>query len=77
MVVLNTNGSEARGADITVDAVLHPAGGGQTMTYLYQSAWSDAQLRNPPADQTVSVVDNSGRATIRVDLPPAGMAILA
>lgn len=75
VVVLNTHGTEHRGADVTVDASLHPAD--STMTFLYKSDWSDAELRNPPQNQTTSVKYRNGRAIIRVDLPPAGMAILA
>jgi hypothetical protein len=59
-----------------VDAILHPPG--TTMTFLYKGDWSDAELRNSPQNQTVQVQhDNSGRAFARIDLPPAGMAILA
>ncbi len=75
LVALNTHGTEARGADVTVDASLHPAG--SAMTLLYHGAWSDAELRSPPRDRTVDVRHTNGRATVRVDLPPAGMAILA
>ena len=75
LVALNTHGTEARGAEVTLDASLHPAD--STMTFLYQSDWSDAQLRNPPQNQTVPVRHEHGRATVRIDLPPAGMVILA
>ncbi len=74
LVALNTHGTDPRGADGTVDASLHPAG--STMTFLYRSDWSDEDLRNPPADQTVPVRHADGRAIVRIDLPPAGMAIL-
>lgn len=75
LVALNTHGTESRGADVTVDASLHSPG--SAMTFLYQGSWSDAELRNPPLDQTVPVQQSDGRATVRIDLPPAGMAILA
>jgi glycosidase len=76
LVALSSHGTEARGAHITVDAALHPPG--SVMTLLYHGAWSDEQLRQPPQDRTVSVEHHSsGRATIWLDLPPAGMAILA
>jgi glycosidase len=75
LVVLNTHGGEARGGDVTVDHRLHPPG--STMSVLYRSDWSDAQLRNPPTGETVAVGDDAGRSTVRVDLPAAGMAILA
>jgi glycosidase len=63
LVALNTHGTEARGAEVTVDASLHPAG--STMSFLY------------PAGGTVPVSGSGGRSSVRVDLPPAGMAILA
>jgi glycosidase len=75
LVALNSHGTEGRGAHVTVDASLHPAG--STMTVLYHGAWSDAELRQPPQGQTVPVQQSNGRATVRIDLPPAGMAILA
>ena len=75
LMTLNTHGLEARGADITVDATLHPDG--SRMKVLYRSDWSDAQLHHPPQDQTVTVRHRDGMAAVRVDLPPAGMAILA
>jgi hypothetical protein len=45
-------------------------------TNLYNSDWSDAELRQPPTGQTVTVRHRDGRATVRLDLPPSGMAIL-
>lgn len=75
LVALNSHGVESRGAEVTVDAGLHPPG--SALTAYYRSDWSDAQLANPPGDQTAPVVYRDGRATVRVDLPPAGMAILA
>ncbi|MCC6441879.1 MAG: hypothetical protein IT210_00320 [Armatimonadetes bacterium] len=75
LVALNTHGSESRGAEVTVDALLHP--NGLRMTFLYRSDWSDFQLQNPPLRQTVTVSHRDRRAAVRIDLPPAGMAILA
>jgi glycosidase len=75
LVALNSHGTEGRGAHVTVDAALHPAG--STMRVLYHGAWSDAELRLPPQGQTVPVQLSNGRATVRLDLPPAGMVILA
>ena len=75
LVVLNSHGGADRGAEITVDAALHPAG--SSMKVLYHSEWSDAELRDPPQDQEVPVGSRDGRSTVRVDLPPAGMVILA
>jgi glycosidase len=72
---LNTHGFEDRGAEVTVDATMHPEG--STMTYLYKSDWSDEELRRPPQDQTVVVHHWDGRATVELDLSPSGMAILA
>lgn len=75
LVTLNTHGGEPRGAEVNVDSTLHPPG--TQMTYLYRSDWDAAELCDPPVDRTVTVARNNGRAVVRVDLPPAGMAILA
>jgi hypothetical protein len=75
LVALNTHGAESRGAFVTVDRSLHPAG--STMRVLYNGSWSDAELRQTPQDQTVQIEDRSGRAVVRIDLAPAGMVILA
>jgi hypothetical protein len=75
VVALNSNGIGARGGDVTVDRTLNPPG--RSLTVLYRSDWSDAQLRTPPAGQVVPVTDDNGRSIVRIDLPPAGMAILA
>ena len=76
VMALNTNATASRGADVTIDASKHPDG--STLTILYQSDWSDEELRNPPVDRTVLVKHQpDGRATVRLDLPPAGMVILA
>ncbi len=74
LIALNTNAEESRGAEVTVDDDLHPAG--STMTFLYRNDWSDAELCNPPRDQTTVVRHQpDGRATVSLNLPPAGMAI--
>jgi glycosidase len=75
LMVLNPHGLEARGAFVTVDGAIQRVG--QSITVLYDSNWSDAQLRNPPQDQTVMVQEVQGRATVRIDLPACGMMILA
>ncbi|MCC5605909.1 hypothetical protein LC612_03650 [Nostoc sp. CHAB 5834] len=76
LMVLNTNGLENRGAEVTVDTYMHPPD--STMTFLYKSDWSDSYLRYPPRGQTVAVQHHDDRrATVRIDLPPSGMAILA
>jgi glycosidase len=75
VMVLNTNGVEPRGADVTIDAGLHPPG--SSLRVLYRADWTDAQLRNPPGHETVPVHQESeGRTFVRVDLPAAGMVIL-
>jgi hypothetical protein len=49
------------------------------MSVLYRSDWSDIELRNPPQNHvlplTIDPVD--GRLVVHIDLPPAGMLILA
>jgi glycosidase len=75
LVVLNSNGVASGEAEITVDASLHPVG--SEMKVLYRSDWSDDQLNNPPSNQTLEVTADRGRATVWMQLPPAGMAILA
>ncbi len=75
LVVLNSNGVASQEAEITVDATLHQIG--SPMKLLYRSDWSDAELKNPPSNQTVEVKANQNRATVEIQLPPAGMAILA
>lgn len=51
LMVLNTHGTEGRGAYGTIDRSRHP--NGSTMTVLYNSEWSDEQIQNPPTDETV------------------------
>ncbi|MDJ0903621.1 MAG: alpha-amylase family glycosyl hydrolase [Xenococcus sp. MO_188.B8] len=75
LIAVNTHGTSVRGADVTVDASFSPVG--EKMTFLYRSNWTDSELRKPPTSQTVNIVSNGSRATVRIDLPPAGMAILA
>jgi glycosidase len=74
LIALNTHGTENRSADVTVHAGIHPHG--SRMTFLYRSDWTDAELRNPPQKQTLSVKHVNGRAAVHIDLPPAGMVIL-
>lgn len=69
VVVLNTHGTESRQALINVDAVLNPAG--RTLIYQYHSD------RLNQSETLMSIVETmQGRSAIRVELPPAGMAIL-
>ncbi len=74
LMALNTNITQGRRAEITVDANLHPDG--SEMRVLYRSDWSDDELRNPPAGQSVVVRHLYGRAVVQVELPPSGMTIL-
>lgn len=76
LVCLNTAGATARGAHVTIDASLHA--GVNNLRVLYRGNWTDAELRNPPANQVVPIQTNaSGRRTVNVALPPAGMMILS
>ena len=75
VMVLNTNGIENRGANVTIDENLHPAG--STIKILYRANWSNDQLRHPPENETLIVEKTQeGRAYVNVNLPPAGMLIL-
>ena len=72
VMALNTHATASRGAEVTIDASKHPDG--STLTVLYQSDWSEEELRNPPADRTVLAKHQpDGRATVRLDLAPADM----
>ena len=75
VVALNTNGTAGRGALVTVDRSLHPPG--SILNVLYRGDWTDAALSGAAPAQTTTVTDDGGRSVIRVDLPPAGMTILA
>ena len=75
LMALNTHSAETRRAAVTVDANLHPPG--TDLRVLYDSRWSDDELRNPPADQTVTVHEEADdRAVVQLELPPSGMVIL-
>jgi len=75
VMVLNTHGLEPRGADVTVDEILHPPG--SKLRVLYRADWTDEQLKQPPADEFLPVEQTTeGRAYVRLSLPPAGMVIL-
>ncbi len=76
LVVLNTYAEHVREAEVMVDPKVHPEG--SCLTYLYRSDWNDDELGNPPTDRTAAVTcRQDGKAVIHIDLPPAGMAILA
>lgn len=75
LMALNTHGLESRGASVTIESGLHRSG--SSLRVLYRADWTDAQLRNPPSDETVPVHHSpDGRAYVELDLPPAGMVIL-
>lgn len=78
LIVLNTNGTEGRGADVTVYCEFHPAG--SRMRVLYRGDWSDDMLKNIDKIETPLIpvrVEEDGRCSVRIDLPPGEMAILA
>ncbi len=74
LMALNTHTEETRRAAVTVDANLHPPG--TELRVLYDSRWSDDELREPPTDRTVTVEELEERAVIHLELPPSGMVIL-
>ena len=74
VVALNTHGQEPRGAEVTVDATLHPPGSSVRVLYHCDRAAAGESVEG----ETIPVTHHpDGRATIRVDLPPTGMAIFA
>lgn len=75
LIALNTNGSAARGAEVTVDSTLQR--GRPALAVLYRGDWSDAKLETPPNDESVPLRSRDGRTMVRLDLPPAGLIILA
>ncbi|RPI24568.1 MAG: alpha-amlyase [Acidobacteria bacterium] len=74
LVALNTNGTQPRGGDVTIDSSFHSAG--DELLVLYRDTWSDAQLTGTPPVEKVQVQSQSGRTFVRLDLDPAGMMIL-
>ena len=80
LVAINTHGTEPRGAEVTVDGRLQRD---STLTVLYRADWSDAQLaespdpQGPTAERLPLRRQSDGRLTVRLDLPAAGMVILA
>lgn len=75
LIVLNTHGVGSQGAFVTVDAAFHPPGA--SLTFLYRGDWSDIEFSTPPNQQVTVETTGDGRRVVRVELPPAGMAILA
>ncbi len=74
LMALNTHSASTRNAAVTVDANLHPPG--SSMHILYDSSWTEDELRNPPTDLTVPVHEQEERAVVSLELPPSGMVIL-
>jgi hypothetical protein len=75
VMVLNTHGLEARGAEVTVDENLNLPG--TKLRVLYRADWTDEQLKHPPTDEFIPVEQApDGRAYVHLSLPPAGMLIL-
>ncbi len=81
LVVINTHAHETRGAEITIDAGLHPPG--QTLRTLYRSDWPAERLRMPsqtadttPGEEDETVLERQGRSVVHLSLPPTGLAIL-
>jgi glycosidase len=75
LIALNTNGTQNRSTSVLLDSRFHPEG--SNMMFLYKGDWSDLELTNSPPAQTVPVQHANGTTTIHIDLPPAGMVILA
>jgi hypothetical protein len=75
VVALNTHSLEPRAAYVTVDGVLNPPG--KLLRVFYRGDWPDRDLRTPPTNECLTVEAVQGRAAVRVELPPAGMMILA
>jgi glycosidase len=75
VVAINTNGAASRGGFVTVDRQLHPPG--TTVSVLYRGDWTSAELVTPPVEPARTVTDDNGRSVVRIDLPAAGMIILA
>ncbi len=73
LITLNTNATEPRAALVTVDASLHPDG--SAMKYLFRTDWITTSSNETSTRLTVKH-QADGRATVFVELPPGGMAIL-
>lgn len=74
MIAVNTHSLEPRGAWVNVDTAFHPLG--STLRLLYRGDWTQEQRDHPP-QVTLPVEEVLERAAVRIDLPPAGMVILA
>lgn len=75
LVVLNSHGTEVRGADVTIDAVLQADKA--SLTFLYRSDWEFNSSTPFPTDQSAPIHQSEGRFFIHLELSPAGMAILS
>lgn len=76
LVALNTNGEKEQTARVLLDSRFHPKE--SSMSFLYLSDWTDAELAKVPNPaRAVPVEYVEGQATVLVHLPAAGMAILA
>lgn len=78
LVVYNTHGTESRSAEITVHSAFHKEG--SQMKVLYNGDWDDSKLKNifNSSFETIPVDTHAdGRSTVYLELPPAGMVILA
>ena len=75
IITLNTHGSKNRCARVLLDSRFHPEG--PSMRFLHRGDWEDEELKNPPSDQTVPLEYVEEAATVRINLSPAGMMILA
>lgn len=74
VVAINTNGAKEQSAYVSLDPRFHPEG--SSLQFLYRSDWTDAELEDSEAKGNAPVEYTQGLATVHVDLPPAGMAIL-
>ncbi|MFI6324332.1 alpha-amylase family glycosyl hydrolase [Nonomuraea sp. NPDC050556] len=72
LIALNTSGDRPQRATVTVHAPFHPDG--STMTVLYRGDWKEFP---GPTGERAQVTWRDGRACVSIDLPPAGMTILA
>jgi glycosidase len=75
IMALNTNGTESRGAKVTIDARLNK--GKTKIKVLYNSEWSDRKLKSANSSELLPVINESGRLVVNITLPPSGMIILA
>jgi glycosidase len=75
LMAFNAHSMEPRGAFVTIDQGFHAVG--NKLQVRYRGDWTDAELSTPPSHEYIEVQERDGRAVVRIDLPPAGMMILA